>query len=166
MHLVLDRGAVARPDAFDRTCEHRRAIEGCADDVVGALVGVRDVAGELARMLAGTAEEREHRQRRVAVLNRERAVVDAAAIDARRRTGLQAATARRDLAQLLRQAHRGRIAGATRGVIVETDMDAAGEEGANREHYSRGFERNASQRYDAAHPTAFNHQVRGLLLEQ
>ena len=166
MHLVLDRGTVARADPFDRTGEHRRAVEGGTDDVVGALVGMGDVAGQLARMLAGTTEEREHRQRRITVLNGERTVVDAAAIDARRRTGLQATAARRDLAQLLRQAQRRRIAGAPGGVVVETDMDAAGEEGADREHHAGGFEHNTGQCHDAAYAAALDHEIRGLLLEQ
>ena len=65
MHLVLDRGAVARAGALDRAGEHRRAIEGGTNDRVRALVGVRDVAGHLARMLPGAAQEREHRQRRI-----------------------------------------------------------------------------------------------------
>src|SRR5580700_506651 len=83
MHLILDRGTVAWADAFDRTGEHRRAVEGSTNDGVGALVRVRDVAGQLARMLTGATQERENRQWRIAVLNRERTVVDSTAIDAR-----------------------------------------------------------------------------------
>ena len=100
------------------------------------------------------------------MLNRERTVVDGAAIDARRRPGLQAAAARRDLAQPLRQAQRRRIAGAPGGVIIKTNMDAAGEEGAYREHHARGLEHNAGQRDDAAHAPALDHKVRRFLLEQ
>ena len=44
MHLVLDRGAVARPDALDAPGEQRRAVEGGADDRVRRRRRVRDVA--------------------------------------------------------------------------------------------------------------------------
>ena len=51
MHLVLDRRAVARADAFDHAGEHRRAVAAGADDLVRALVGRSDVATDLARMI-------------------------------------------------------------------------------------------------------------------
>ena len=46
-YLVLDARAVARAHAFDLAGEHRRAIGGGADDLVRALGGRRDVAGQL-----------------------------------------------------------------------------------------------------------------------
>src|SRR5690606_8311808 len=36
-HLVFDRRAIARPDAFDRTRIHRRTMKIDADDIVGRL---------------------------------------------------------------------------------------------------------------------------------
>ena len=77
VHLVFDRRAIARPDAFDHACEHRRAIATGADDLVRALVGRGDVTAHLARMIAAPAEVREHRHRLVARLNCESRVVDA-----------------------------------------------------------------------------------------
>ena len=67
-HLVLDGRAVARPDAFDDAGVHRRAVQAGADDFVGALVGVGDVARHLARVLVGAAQIRKHRHRIVAGL--------------------------------------------------------------------------------------------------
>src|ERR1700730_3954251 len=48
--LAFHRRAIARSHALDQTREHGRALAGGANDVVGALVGGRDVAGHLARM--------------------------------------------------------------------------------------------------------------------
>ena len=48
-YLVFDARAVARAHAFDLAGEHRRAIGGGADDLVRALRGRRDVAGQLPR---------------------------------------------------------------------------------------------------------------------
>jgi hypothetical protein len=111
--LVLDAGAVARAHAFDHAGEHRAAVEAAADDVVRALVGVGDPAGHLARVLAGVAEEAEHRHRiHVAGLLGAPGEVDAAAVEARRRAGLQAALRQLQFLQPGRQADRRRVAGA------------------------------------------------------
>ena len=68
--LVLDRRTVARTDALDDAGEQRRAIEAAANDLVRALVGVRDPAGDLPRMHRAVADEAEHRRRIVARLLR------------------------------------------------------------------------------------------------
>ena len=99
------------------------------------------------------------------MLNRQGAVVDATAINARRRAGLQSAAPRRDLAQLLGQSQRWRIAGAATRVVVESDMDAAAQEGADREHHARRLERDTGHRNDTAHSPALDHQVGDFLLE-
>jgi hypothetical protein len=70
-HLVFDARAVARADAFDLSREHRRAIRRGADDLVRALRGRGEMAGELARVIALSAEIAEHRTRAVGVLARE-----------------------------------------------------------------------------------------------
>ena len=61
--LVFDARAVAWPYALDHPGEHRAAVETRADDLVGAGVGMGDPAGHLARVLAGLAQEAEHRHR-------------------------------------------------------------------------------------------------------
>ena len=61
--LVFDARAVARAHSFDHAREHRAAVKALADDLVRALVGVRDPAADLARVLIGAAHEAEHRHR-------------------------------------------------------------------------------------------------------
>ncbi len=134
-HLVFDRGTIARSHALDEPGEHRRARTRAADDVVGALVGRRDVAGDLPRMLRARAEVGEYRPRIVAVLLAQPRVVDAAAVDARRRAGLQPPDLERQLAQPRGERERGRIAGAAAGVALESDVNAAAEERAHGEHH-------------------------------
>lgn len=62
-----------------------------------------DVARHLFRVLAGIAQEREYRHRRIAVLWRQYAEIDSAGVDARWRTGFQAVNAQRQFSQTLRQ---------------------------------------------------------------
>src|SRR5258707_1352676 len=50
-HLILDRRAVARANAFDQPGEQGRARGGGTNDVVSPLIGRGDVTGKLARML-------------------------------------------------------------------------------------------------------------------
>src|SRR5579859_4248201 len=57
VNLVLDGGTVSRPDALNHAGEHGRTIERAADDLVGALVGVRDPARQLLRMHLASAKE-------------------------------------------------------------------------------------------------------------
>jgi hypothetical protein len=91
MNLVFDARAIARADAFDDACEHRRAIEPGANDVVRALVRVRDPARHLARMHRSRAHEAEHRFGIVARLNADLRVIDGFAINARWCTRFEAA---------------------------------------------------------------------------
>ena len=62
--LVLDRGAVTRPDAFDLAGEERRAVEAGADDVVGSRVGPGDRAEELRRRPAPASSATSSSRRR------------------------------------------------------------------------------------------------------
>ena len=98
-HLVFDRRAVARADPFDHASIHWAAIEVIADHVMGFLVGMRDVARYLLRMLSRIAHEREHRHRIITVLLRQHAEINGARVNTRRCTGFQAADAQRQFTQ-------------------------------------------------------------------
>src|SRR5882672_12239286 len=67
-YLVFHRRAVARANALDQTGEQRRAGGGAADNVVGSLVGGRDVAGQLPRVSRARSQVGEYRPRVIAVL--------------------------------------------------------------------------------------------------
>ncbi len=101
--LVFDRRAVTWADPFDDPGIHRAAIEVIADHVMGFFIGMGDVARHLFWVLAGIAQEREYRHRRIAVLWRQYAEIDSAGVDARWRTGFQAVNAQRQFSQTLRQ---------------------------------------------------------------
>ena len=100
------------------------------------------------------------------MLRRELRVVDGAAVDARRRAGLEAAGAERQRAQALGEFVRRRIAGAAAGVVVEADVDAAAEERADREHHRARAEFDAGDGDDAAHRAVLDDEIAALLLEQ
>jgi hypothetical protein len=88
------------------------SVSGGADDFVRALIRRRDVADNLLRVPLATAEERKHGTRLVAGLRPHHGIVEGAAVNTRRRAGLQAPDLERLLAQACREAVRRRIPGA------------------------------------------------------
>ena len=164
--FVLDGGTIARSHALDQAGEHRRTRTRAADDVVGALVGRRDMAGDLPRVLGACAEVGEYRPRIVAVLLGEARVVDAAAIDARRRARLQPADLERQLTQPRSERERGRIARAAAGMAFEPDVNAAPEKRAHGEHHVARAKLDAAQSHAADDVVLCQAQVGDLLLKQ
>ena len=152
--LVLDRRAIARTHTLDDAREERRAVEAAANDLVRALVRVRDPARDLRRVHRARADEAHHRRRIVARLPFEPREVDGAPVDARRRSGLEPTYRKCQLAQSRAERLRGRIARASRLVVLEADVDQAAEERARRQHHRIGFERHAHLRDDTRHPGA------------
>ena len=137
-----------------------------ADQVMGALAGVGDPAAHLLRMLVDRTQIREHRARHVAGLFFQIAVVDAAAVDARRGAGLEPVHAQRQFAQAVRERERRGIAGATAGVVDLADVDLAGEEGARGQHHGGRMEAQPALGDDAGDPLALQDQIVHRLLEQ
>ncbi len=117
-------------------------------------------------MIAAPAEVREHRHGLVARLNREPRVVDRAAVDTRRRAGLEPADTERQRAQPLGQTVRRRISRAPALVVRQPDVNLAAQERADRQHDCAGAELDACLRDDAAHLLAFDEEVGDFLLEQ
>ena len=110
VHLVLDRGAVTRPDPADLAGEQRRAIEIGADDVVGARVGAGDRAEQL-RVAARPASAATSSNRSSSDGCRSSArPVDRPAVEPRRRAGLQPGERQAEVAELVRQVGRGPLA--------------------------------------------------------
>ena len=105
-------------------------------------------------------------RRIIAGLLGQAAVVDAAAVDARRCAGLEARHPRRDFPQPRGQRERWRLAGATARVVVESHVNTSGKEGADGQHHGRCLEARAGKRDDTAYAAAFDDQVRRFLLEQ
>ncbi len=86
--LVLDRRAVARAAARDLARIHGRAMDVVANDAMGRLVGAGDAALDLG-LCDALGQRRERLGRLVARLHLDRAPVDGAAIEPRRRPGLE-----------------------------------------------------------------------------
>ena len=63
VNFVLNRWAIAWADTLDHAGVHRRAAQTATDNLVGALIGVRDPAWNLARMLLRPPHEGEYRYR-------------------------------------------------------------------------------------------------------
>ena len=163
-HLVLDRRAVARADAFDLARIQRRTVQRAADDVVGLLAGVGDPAADLARVVGAAAQVGHHRARVIAGLFLHHRIVERTAVDARRGAGLQAVDRKRALAQARGQGGGRRVAHAPGGVLGLADMDLAGQEGAGGQHHGRGMEAQPGLGDGATHRIAVDDQVidRGL----
>ena len=116
MDLVLDRGAVTRPDAADRAGEKRRAVEVGADDRVGARVGAGDGAEQLRRRRGAASSATSSSRRRPIPAARARAQSMRPPVEPRRRPGLEPRQRQR----------RARAAGAASAVAAPLADPAAG----------------------------------------
>ena len=164
--LVLDRGAVARSDAFDDASEERGAIGRAPDNLVCALVGCSDVARELLRMFARAAEKGKHRMRLIAPLLDHHRVIERATVDSWRRTGLESSHAHGELAQALGQPNRRRIARASAGMLLEADVHLAAKKCADSQH-DRARAKLDTERCDGAtHAPAFDDEIGNFLLKE
>ena len=101
------------------------------------------------RVILAAAEEGEHGPRLVARLRPHGGVVERAAVEARRRAGLEAPDRERHLAQARGQRVRGRIADTPSLRAFEADVDAPAEEGADGQHDGARDDRRAVHRDDA-----------------
>ncbi len=101
---------------------------------MGFLVGVRDVARHLARVLRGVPQEGEDRQWIITVLLSQYAEIDGARVNSRRRPRFQAADAQRQFAQTARQRDGWRIASTATAVVIQANMDFAVQEGPDGQH--------------------------------
>ena len=165
-HLVLHRRAVPRPRPVDHARVHGRPVERGADDLVGPLAGMGDMARHLCGMLVAAPEIGEHRPRIVAGLELEPGEIDGASVDARRRAGLQAPDRELALAHLARQRVRGRIAGTASFLILQSHVDASAEEGADSHHHAGGLDANPDAGHHPAHCVPLDDEVGDRLLEQ
>ena len=136
-HLVLDRGAVARPGTLDAPGIDRRAVEIGADRVVDALVRPGDVAVDLRRG-DPFGEGREGHRRVVSGLAFETFPVDGAPVEPGRRAGFEPAEREPGPLQGLGEADRRRIAHPPGRAAVLADMDRPAQERARRQHHGAG----------------------------
>jgi len=165
MHLVLDRRAVARPDATDDPGIHRRAVKRSANDLVGALVGVRDPARQLARVQLAPAHEGEHRLGPVSWLHFQH---EKSTLRASRRGGVPvfnrptgSFSSRRRAARLRRPGHR---LGPLRS--CRANMDPAGEESTCGQDYRARPEPQPDLRDDANSAVPLDLNIVDRLLKQ
>ena len=130
--LVLDRRTIARADAGDLARIHRRAVEIGANDGMRRRGRHCDVADDL-RRLDAVGHEREGRRRVVAGLHIEPGPVYRAAVEPRRRAGLEAPERKAVAGECLRQPERRLLADTARRDLLVADMDQAVEKGAGRQ---------------------------------
>ena len=165
-HLVLHRRAVPWPRTVDHARVHGRPIQRGPDNLVGPLVGMRDVARHLRRVPVPAPEVREHRPRLVAGLWLEPGKVDGSRVDAGRRAGLQPPDREFALAQLPCQRVRRRVARAAALVILHAHMDAPAKERAHGHHHAGRLDANPDARHHPAHRVPVDDEVGDRLLEQ
>ena len=116
-------------------------------------------------MVSARPEIREYRRGVVTALFREPGIVDRAAVDARRRAGLQAIDRNRQFAHAFREALRGRIAGSATGMVRGADMDPAGEKRSGSQHDRSRTEAQTHLGHHAGHAPALDDEVVDRLLE-
>ena len=131
-----------------------------------ALVGVRDVAGHLARMHCPIAHKAEHGSGVVAGLDAELCEVNRFAVDAWRRTGFQAALRQLHFFKPSAQCCGRRIACTPGGVVLQADMDEARQKCARSQHNRCRLKRHAHLRSHARHSLSGDADVIHRLLKQ
>ena len=129
VHFIFNRGAVARADPFNHARVHWRAIQVTQNNLVGALVGVRDMAAHLLGMHLPRAEVRHHRRWGIARLLFQLRKIDGFGIDTRRRAGFEPVNMKRQRTQSFCQRVGGRITRAASAALIQPDVDNATQEG-------------------------------------
>ena len=167
MDLVLDRRAVARADALD----HARCTSASDPDPPRMISCVRSLVCVIQHGSCRGCMSRRPRKENTgsgsspgcSLHDRE---VDAVAVEARRRPGLQAPDRQLQLAQPRRERDGRRIARAPRLVVLQADMDQPGKEGPGGQHDRAPAKRKPELRDDADHAVALEQNVVHRLLEQ
>jgi hypothetical protein len=128
---------------------------------------MRDPAGSLCWVLLRTPEKRKHRNRvQIARLFRQAREIDRAAVDTRRRSGLQPALRQLQFLQPRCQREGRRIAGATRRIVLQPDVDQAVQKRAGRQDHRLRAEADSRFGHDAGDAVARDLEiVDGLLKE-
>ena len=132
---------------------------------MGFLVGMRDIARYLTRMLRSIPHKREDRHRIIAVLLCQNAEINRPCVDARRGTGFQAADAQRQFTQTTGQRDRRRIACTAAAVVIETNMDLTVKKGSDSQYYRFGAEFKPHLGDGADNTIVLNNQIFHRLLE-
>ena len=136
-HLVLDRGAIARPRALDLAGVDRRPVEVRQDQRVALGARVGDVAIDL-RPRDRFRQIGEGLRRVVARLALEAVIVDGPAVQPRRRTGLQPAGREAEPSQRRGQGARRPLADTAGRPSLFANMDDAAQERARRQNHGAG----------------------------
>src|SRR5208283_2482158 len=89
----------------------------------------------------------------------QRGVVDRARVEAWASPGLEAADSKAQIREMVAETHRGEIAGAPGGIILQPDMDEALQKRAGCENDGAAFEDLANLRLDAAHRPVLDDQA-------
>ncbi len=97
--LVLNRGTIARPDAFDSPAVHRRTMEVAPDDLVRSPVGRSQPAWEEAVGFLARGHEREHQRFIVGRLDLRLGEINGGLVHPRGGAGFQSAKFKTEIAQ-------------------------------------------------------------------
>ncbi|MNS59720.1 hypothetical protein D3C72_926850 [compost metagenome] len=136
-HLVLDRGAVARPAPRQPAAIDGALAQVLGDDAVGFLGRMSDAAGDL-RHLDAVGQEAERHRFLVRRLHLQPIPGDGAAVQTRGRAGLQTPHHQAGAIEVGGQARRRRLAETTGSDALLAAMDDAVEEGAGRQDHGAG----------------------------
>src|SRR4051812_34168853 len=141
-------------------------MERASDDFVRALIGMGNPARQLLGMHLPPANEGKDWLRRISRLDVHDRCVDAATVKARWCAGLQPAHWKLEFAQPRGEGGSSRLAGATRGMVRQSDVNQPSEEGAGCQNHRRSAKFDAQLRPDAYDPIAFEGDVIDPLLKK
>jgi hypothetical protein len=136
-HLIFERWAIPRANAFDLAVEERRLMDARSDQFVDAVVGVKQVTHDPVRRYFGCGK-RECNRIRITLFHVEHASVytcieiDRSPRQSWRRSGLQAPPTDAQAFDRLSEIAGRRLIGAAGGTLLWADMDETVEKGAGR----------------------------------
>ena len=162
--LVLDRRAVTRADAFDRTGIHGRAPEIGADDLMRGERRAGNAAVDL-RIDDAVGKQRERLRILVGRLLVQRSPVDRTPVEAGRRPRLQPAELEARVAHRRRQPHAGLLVHAARDNLLFADVDKAAQEGAGGQNDRAAAEPPAIREHDSNDLAIPDLEIMGLALD-
>ena len=165
LHLVFDRRAIAWTAAFDRASKERRSVDIGLDDGVRFGSGAGDRAIDLREAASG--QEGGHRPvGRLGRLALEASPVDRPTVEARRRSGFEAALGEAEVFELVGEPERRPLPGPAAGYLIEAAEQGRSEESAGGDDESTTFDAVARREEYAANRATLDQNARDFRLDE
>src|ERR1700733_12127833 len=147
-YLVLNRRAVTGSDAFDLTAVQWRTSDVVPENFMGRVIRICHITRHLFSVYR-IGKERERSGSWITVLALKTRPIDAAAVQARRRAGLESLPLKGKISKLVAEKIRGGLAAAATSELFFTDVRQAVQKGSGGHDHGIGREMAPVAKIDA-----------------